>query len=97
MTALLARWTEKLAGGPLAGRSDSPTSKGQALLARWTEKLAGGPLAGRSDFLPLARVKGVGRQQQRIWKINSKSHNDLLHQINHWLPMRNYALNLFTI
>ena len=28
LTALLARWTEKLAGGPQAGTSDSPTSKG---------------------------------------------------------------------
>ena len=28
VTALLARWTEKLAGGPQAGTSDSPTSKG---------------------------------------------------------------------
>ena len=28
MTALLARWTEKLAGRPQAGTSDSPTSKG---------------------------------------------------------------------
>ena len=28
VTALLARWTEKLAGGPHAGNMDSPTSKG---------------------------------------------------------------------
>ena len=28
VTALLARWTENLAGGPQAGTSDSPTSKG---------------------------------------------------------------------
>ena len=35
-----------------------------ALLARWTEKLAGGPQAGTSDSPPLARVMGVGRQQQ---------------------------------
>ena len=28
VTALLVRWTEKLAGGPQAGTSDSPTSKG---------------------------------------------------------------------
>ena len=28
VTALLARWTEKLAGGPQTGTSDSPTSKG---------------------------------------------------------------------
>ena len=28
VTALLARWIEKLAGGPQAGTSDSPTSKG---------------------------------------------------------------------
>ena len=28
VTTLLARWMEKLAGGPQAGRSDSPTSKG---------------------------------------------------------------------
>ena len=28
VTALLARWTEKLAGGPQAVTSDSPTSKG---------------------------------------------------------------------
>ena len=28
VTALLARWTEKLAGGPQAGKSDSHTSKG---------------------------------------------------------------------
>ena len=34
------------------------------LLGRWTEKLAGEPQAGRSDSPPLARVKGVGRQQQ---------------------------------
>ena len=34
-----------------------------SMLARWTEKLAGGPQAGRSDS-PLARVMGVGRQQQ---------------------------------
>ena len=36
-----------------------------ALLARWTEKLAGGPQAGTSDSTPLARVMGVGRQQQQ--------------------------------
>ena len=36
------------------------------LLARWTEKLAGGPQAGTSDSPPpLARVMGVGRQQQQ--------------------------------
>ena len=35
-----------------------------ALLAIWTEKLAGGPHAGTSDSPPLARVMGVGRQQQ---------------------------------
>ena len=35
-----------------------------ALLACWTEKLAGGPQTGRSDSL-LARVKGLGRQQQQ--------------------------------
>ena len=29
VTVLLARWTEKLAGGPHAGRSDCPTRKGQ--------------------------------------------------------------------
>ena len=34
-----------------------------ALLARWTEKEAGGPQVGRSDP-PLARGKGVGKQQQ---------------------------------
>ena len=28
VTSLLARWMEKLAGGPQAGTSDSPTSKG---------------------------------------------------------------------
>ena len=28
VTALLARWTEKLFGGPQGGRSDSPTNKG---------------------------------------------------------------------
>ena len=28
VTVLLARWTEKLAGGPKAGTSDTPTSKG---------------------------------------------------------------------
>ena len=28
VTTLLTRWTEKLAGGPQAGTSDSPTSKG---------------------------------------------------------------------
>ena len=28
VTALLTRWTEKLAGGPQTGRSDSPTCKG---------------------------------------------------------------------
>ena len=27
MTALLARWTEKLAGGPQAGRSDPPLAR----------------------------------------------------------------------
>ena len=35
-----------------------------ALLVRCTEKLAGGPQAGTSDSPPLARVMGVGRQQQ---------------------------------
>ena len=35
------------------------------LLARWTEKLASGPQAGTSDSPPLARVMGVGRQQQQ--------------------------------
>ena len=36
-----------------------------ALLAKWTDKLAGGPQAGRLDSPPpLARVMGVGRQQQ---------------------------------
>ena len=38
-----------------------------ALLARWTEKLAGGPQAGTSDSPPLARVMGVGRQQQQTY------------------------------
>ena len=33
-------------------------------LTRWTGKLAGGPQAGRSESTPLARVKGVGKQQQ---------------------------------
>ena len=33
------------------------------LHARWTEKLTGGPQAGRLYSTPLARVKGVGRQQ----------------------------------
>ena len=56
---------------------------GTALLARWTEKLAGGPQAGISDS-PLARVMGVGRQQQvktkeeDSWAIvakKMKSHN----------------------
>ena len=35
-----------------------------ALLARWAEKLAGGPQVGRWDS-PLAKVTGVGRQQQQ--------------------------------
>ena len=37
-----------------------------AWLAKWTEKLAGGLQTGRSNRppLPLARVMGVGRQQQ---------------------------------
>ena len=35
-----------------------------ALLARWTGKLAVGPQAGTSDSPPLARVMGVGSQQQ---------------------------------
>ena len=34
VTALLARWPEKLAGVPQAGRSDSPTCKGYR--SRWT-------------------------------------------------------------
>ena len=34
VTALLARWTEKLAGRPQAGSSDSPTSKGHG--SGWT-------------------------------------------------------------
>ena len=38
------------------------------LLARWTEKLAGGPQAGTSDSPPLARVMGVGSQQQHVIK-----------------------------
>ena len=33
------------------------------LMARWIDTLAGGPKAGTSDS-PLARVMGVGRQQQ---------------------------------
>ena len=38
-----------------------------ALVAKWTEKLAGGLQAGISDPPPpLARVVGVGRQQQEI-------------------------------
>ena len=37
-----------------------------ALLARWAEKLVGGPQSGRSATTTrLARVKGVGRQQQQ--------------------------------
>ena len=37
-----------------------------ALLVRWTEKLTGGPQAGRSNPPPpLAKVMGVGRQQQQ--------------------------------
>ena len=36
-----------------------------AMPVRWTEKLVGVPQAGRSPPPPLARVKGVGRQQ---WK-----------------------------
>ena len=31
VTALLVRWTEKLAGGSQAGRSDSPTIKGHGI------------------------------------------------------------------
>ena len=42
-----------------------------ALLARWTEKLAGGPQAGTSDPPPLARVMGVGRQQQHDLEIKA--------------------------
>ena len=41
-----------------------------ALLARWTEKLAGGPQAGTSDSPPLARVMGVGGQQQHYGGVN---------------------------
>ena len=42
-----------------------------ALLARWTEKLAGGPQAGTSDSPPpLARVMGVGSQQQQIHPVD---------------------------
>ena len=37
-----------------------------AMLARWTEKLAGGPQAGTADSPPLARVMGVGKQQQQL-------------------------------
>ena len=40
-----------------------------ALLARWTEKLAGGPQAGTSNSPPLARVMGVGRQQQQVERV----------------------------
>ena len=36
-----------------------------AQLARWTEKLAGGSQAGNIALPPLARVMGVGRQQQQ--------------------------------
>ena len=36
------------------------------LLARCKEKLTGGPQAGISDSPPLARVKGVGRQQNHL-------------------------------
>ena len=36
-----------------------------ALLARWTEKLAGGPQSGNIGLPPLARIMGVGRQQQQ--------------------------------
>ena len=35
-----------------------------ALLTRWTEKLSGGTTGGKIRLPPLARVKGVGRQQQ---------------------------------
>ena len=34
------------------------------------EKLAGGPQAGTSDSPPLARVMGVGRQQQDLDRFN---------------------------
>ena len=41
------------------------------MLVRWTEKLASGPQTGTSDSPPppLARVMGVGRQQQVIQAI----------------------------
>ena len=39
-----------------------------APLARWTEKLAGGPQAVASDCPPLARIMGVGRQQQHQFR-----------------------------
>ena len=41
-----------------------------ALLARWTENLAGGPQTGTSDSPILARVMGVGRQQQQLTPYN---------------------------
>ena len=34
------------------------------MLDGWKERLAGGPQVGRSDHPPLARLKGVCRQQQ---------------------------------
>ena len=34
VTALLARWKERMAGGPQAGTSDSPTNKGHATRIR---------------------------------------------------------------
>ena len=54
-----------------------------ALLARWTEKLAGGPQAGTSDSPPLARVMGVGRQQQQ-------SRVKLLHKGGRMDELKNY-------
>ena len=52
-----------------------------ALLAGWTEKLAGGLQVERSDSPPLARVMGVGRQQQQRLYVqvldHGKSRNDL--------------------
>ena len=53
MTALLARWTEKLAGGPQAGTSDSPPPLAMVMGVGRQQQLGSalpGSLVGESVF-----------------------------------------------
>ena len=66
-----------------------------ALLARWTEKLAGGPQAGTSDSPALARVMGVGRQQQQMDYYSSHTKMEVHERYNPVLLIITYSVRTY--